>query len=88
MELKRLNGVRFNVRIIRLLIVPYGIETGFHFLNHVYLLLLIVPYGIETGRTGTGCIRKTLLIVPYGIETYKADMFMVEMYTFNRTLWN
>ena len=32
-----------------LLIVPYGIETGYVLLGKNRVLLLIVPYGIETG---------------------------------------
>ena len=54
-----------------LLIVPYGIETGFE-KNQWFLAnrLLIVPYGIETAATFLQISERVkLLIVPYGIET-------------------
>ena len=34
--------------LYELLIVPYGIETGFAPLGYYLYILLIVPYGIET----------------------------------------
>ena len=55
---------------LKLLIVPYGIET---IVVHSHLarlwVLLIVPYGIETWISETISGTKDLLIVPYGIET-------------------
>ena len=73
----------------KLLIVPYGIETG----NRGGLFggnyLLIVPYGIETDAKNEKQIQKLqLLIVPYGIETRKKHRLVCRIYTFNCTLWN
>ena len=36
------------IEAVRLLIVPYGIETSYKELNDKSGILLIVPYGIET----------------------------------------
>ena len=48
MELKRYELYSMNLHMV-LLIVPYGIETGFCSSNrYAYIELLIVPYGIET----------------------------------------
>ena len=33
-------------------------------------------------------IAEILLIVPYGIETCHSEINIVNVYTFNRTLWN
>ena len=54
---------------IRLLIVPYGIETRVHVTCCYSSVLLIVPYGIETRYAGRILLSGRLLIVPYGIET-------------------
>ena len=48
MELKR-NKFLIRMTFIRLLIVPYGIETSIAQILHYRRKLLIVPYGIETG---------------------------------------
>ena len=57
-------------QFIRLLIVPYGIETMLVTSSVVpHGLLLIVPYGIETCIIKTITGSNNLLIVPYGIET-------------------
>ena len=54
----------------RLLIVPYGIETGEGVGTRILQDLLIVPYGIETQTRRRQEDRQGyLLIVPYGIET-------------------
>ena len=47
MELKQFNSFQELLQI-RLLIVPYGIETGFINEHSEGAELLIVPYGIET----------------------------------------
>ena len=74
MELKlyRLQEV---LSLLRLLIVPYGIETPVFLLYIFHKSLLIVPYGIETF-----CLlsifypASQLLIVPYGIETLRSTI--------------
>ena len=69
MELK-LGQERLYYGRVRLLIVPYGIETYVQRSATFYTALLIVPYGIETAIRSTEMVkRKKLLIVPYGIET-------------------
>ena len=47
MELKLINRFLF-ISIIKLLIVPYGIETARNYNRNKGQDLLIVPYGIET----------------------------------------
>ena len=88
MELKRryIDGV---TDAFPLLIVPYGIETGFV----IYIcsdrrFLLIVPYGIETAQRHHGSRPPSLLIVPYGIETAFRKPDPKTKNAFNRTLWN
>ena len=49
MELKRLSAC-FSMLELRLLIVPYGIETSAGYGIGRNGLLLIVPYGIETKK--------------------------------------
>ena len=75
---------------VRLLIVPYGIETCT--LKGVLKRrsLLIVPYGIETRRQEPYRTElQRLLIVPYGIETPVRPVYSSEFPSaFNRTLWN
>ena len=51
-------------------------------------MLLIVPYGIETVYGFLFPILRFLLIVPYGIETRQQDLARLDIWTFNRTLWN
>ena len=69
MELKH-PSICFDFKAPPLLIVPYGIETGFVKHGKKRVLLLIVPYGIETkGVTLSIFLISILLIVPYGIET-------------------
>ena len=47
MELKRqIPGTKY--KIMKLLIVPYGIETNNDYGMNGWMNLLIVPYGIET----------------------------------------
>ena len=78
------------IATIKLLIVPYGIETGRQFGSEQLAdLLLIVPYGIET-KEGVleDNIYSSLLIVPYGIETQKIIVRKFRTLPFNRTLWN
>ena len=53
----------------QLLIVPYGIETGYSYRDIIQGRLLIVPYGIETDARDKFVQARKLLIVPYGIET-------------------
>ena len=57
MELKRLDNPN-SVAQLKLLIVPYGIETqhGQPVSSHQHGLL-IVPYGIETGRVFDEAVR-------------------------------
>ncbi len=56
--------------IIKLLIVPYGIETRDVTIKTYSAFLLIVPYGIETKTViFLPFMGVYLLIVPYGIET-------------------
>ena len=69
MELKHGINWRFK-RNIKLLIVPYGIETVQGLCKQTVPRLLIVPYGIETKKCRRQYLVLTLLIVPYGIETY------------------
>ena len=60
----------FHQHAIRLLIVPYGIETPAWRIVKVCVSLLIVPYGIETLHGNRRADHQgALLIVPYGIET-------------------
>ena len=47
MELKQFKITHYENRTC-LLIVPYGIETGYGQHGKALVLLLIVPYGIET----------------------------------------
>ena len=69
MELKRC-WIQDLQGIMKLLIVPYGIETGVFGLLTQLVELLIVPYGIETIVTDEILNEfGRLLIVPYGIET-------------------
>ena len=87
MELKR-NKLLIRMTFIRLLIVPYGIETKEEVDYEVEQQLLIVPYGIETPFFASLNISKTLLIVPYGIETWNVSLRVTLFVAFNRTLWN
>ncbi len=68
MELKRFRPALLR-RSLRLLIVPYGIETGVRTNLTYQQALLIVPYGIETLAKLEILNLQKLLIVPYGIET-------------------
>ena len=81
--------MRFCCAVLKLLIVPYGIEIHFVDLRQCIECLLIVPYGIEIVcvyvRPGA-CTP--LLIVPYGIEISSNQRKMRGSHTFNRTLWN
>jgi len=65
MELK-LRSAFFLPIALRLIIVPYGIETKKVIVKEVFIMLIIVPYGIETtfavpnlGNT-TGSYNRTL----------------------------
>ena len=88
MELKR-SRLPYLFILLRLLIVPYGIETSI-FKYYVYSIeLLIVPYGIETySSTLILSTDSKLLIVPYGIETEQRIMLNEIGLSFNCTLWN
>ena len=68
MELKH-KGAKGKFTLMKLLIVPYGIETMNSNVQHASGPLLIVPYGIETSLTWADPSLELLLIVPYGIET-------------------
>ena len=55
---------------MKVLIVPYGIETTFEYVCSLTAVsVLIVPYGIETEYSSLDSDIKKVLIVPYGIET-------------------
>ena len=88
MELKQTFYTHFR-EFIRLLIVPYGIETKEKSRKEAILsLLLIVPYGIETAGNRRDRKSYQLLIVPYGIETIIFSCRTNLMHSFNCTLWN
>ena len=79
MELKRVKSWGIYTTI-RLLIVPYGIETEQVGVQNVCTGLLIVPYGIETpSNTQKVMAVSGLLIVPYGIETEKVNEYTLSV---------